>query len=57
MDIKEKNRKQYKRPQINQVNLEIEEAVLANCKLDVGQPGLGGRTCDHGACKKDIFGS
>lgn len=57
MDIKEKNRKQYKRPQISQVNLEIEEAVLANCKLNVGQPGLGGRTCDHGACKKDIFGS
>ncbi len=36
METKEKNRKNYKKPQINQVNLVIEEAVLQACKMSAG---------------------
>ncbi len=52
METKEKNRKNYKKPQINQVNLAIEEAVLAACKTGPGQPGALTRNCDHGSCKR-----
>ncbi len=57
METKEKNRKNYKKPQINQVNLIMEEAVLQACKTAAGQPGLGTQNCDHSACKKGIYGS
>ncbi len=33
METKGKIRKQYKKPQVSQVKLEIEEAVLAACKV------------------------
>ncbi|HUU50923.1 MAG TPA: hypothetical protein VMW81_08190 [Nitrospinota bacterium] len=36
METKEKNRKNYKKPQINHVNLVIEEAVLQACKTSAG---------------------
>ena len=57
METKEKNRKNYKKPQINQVDLLTEEAVLAACKTGAGAPGLGTKNCDHPGCKKSIYGS
>lgn len=57
MEEKEKNRKNYKKPQINQVNLVIEEAVLQACKTGPGAAGSGAQNCDHAGCKKGIYGS
>jgi len=57
METKEKNRKNYKKPQINQVNLVIEEAVLQACKTGAAAPGLGAQNCDHPGCKKGVYGS
>ena len=57
METKEKNRKKYKKPQINQVNLVIKEAVLQACKTGPGASGQGGQNCDFAACKKSIYGS
>ncbi len=54
---KKELRKKYKKPQIDQVNLVIEEAVLAACKTGAGQPGKDIQTCDHAGCKKGIYGS
>lgn len=57
MEIREKNRKQYKRPQISQVKLEIEEAVLVVCKTTNGSTGRGEPVgCKLGKCK-DSYGS
>lgn len=36
METKEEIRKSYIKPQINQVKLEIQEAVLLNCKSQTG---------------------
>jgi len=57
LETKEKNRKNYKKPQINQVNLVIEEAVLQACKTGPGASGASTRNCDHAGCKKSIYGS
>jgi len=57
LERKEKSRKNYKKPQINQVNLIIEEAVLQACKTGPGATGANLRNCDHGACKKSVYGS
>jgi len=57
LERKEKDRKNYKKPQINQVNLEIEEAVLAACKTGPGAAGKGAKNCDNIACKQSIYGS
>lgn len=57
METKEKNRKNYKKPQINQVNLIMEEAVLQACKTSQGAPGQSTQNCNHSACKKGIYGS
>lgn len=57
MEPKVKNRKNYKKPQINQVNLVIEEAVLQACKTGPGAPGKARRNCDFSACKKSVYGS
>jgi len=57
LETKEKNRKNYKKPQINQVNLVIEEAVLAACKTGLGAAGSGLKSCDHPTCAKSIYGS
>ena len=57
METKEKNRKNYKKPQINQVNLVIEEAVLQACKTGAGALGKGTKNCDNVACKRSVYGS
>ena len=57
METKEKNRKNYIKPQINQVNLVIEEAVLQACKTGLAALGKGLNNCDFSACKKGIYGS
>jgi len=57
MEAKEKNRKNYKKPQINQVNLIIEEAVLQACKTGPLAAGKLLDHCDHAGCKKSIYGS
>ena len=57
MEKKVKNRKNYQKPQIDQVNLVIEEAVLQACKASAGAPGKGTKTCSISPCKKGTFGS
>ncbi len=57
MNTKEKDRKNYQKPQINQVNLIIEEAVLQACKTGAGQVGRGGKTCDKNPCRTGTYGS
>lgn len=59
METKEKARKTYKKPQINQVKLVIEEAVLQACKTSYGDTAgksASGKFCGNKACK-DTFGS
>ncbi len=51
MEPKVKNRKNYQKPQISQVNLIIEEAVLQACKTGAGQSGRGTKTCDQNPCR------
>jgi len=52
METKEKNRKNYKKPQINQVNLVIEEAVLQACKGSAGDAaGKKGAGCAVAQCQ------
>lgn len=58
MEKKGKIRKCYEKPQITQVKLEIEEAVLQACKTGPGStdgktpgPGCGGSAC------QTIYGS
>jgi hypothetical protein len=57
MKDKIKSRKNYKKPQIDRVNLIIEEAVLQACKTGPGAAGRSGNNCDFAACKKSIYGS
>ncbi|NIO49842.1 MAG: hypothetical protein GTN73_10470 [Candidatus Aminicenantes bacterium] len=57
MEKKGKRRKKYKKPQIDQVSLIIEEAVLQACKTGAGQTGKRGNTCDFPGCKKSTYGS
>ena len=57
MEKKGKRRKNYKKPQINQVNLIIEEAVLQACKTGPGAAGKGGQNCDFSACRRNTYGS
>jgi len=58
MDTKEKVRKQYKKPQISQVKLEVEEAVLTACKnpTTLGKDAIGCKP-GTGACKTTFVGS
>ncbi len=52
METKEKKRKNYKKPQINQVNLVIEEAVLQACKTIGGDTsGKKGAGCSVQQCQ------
>jgi len=51
METKEKNRKNYKKPQVHKVKLEIDEAVLLGCKATTLTTALGTRYCGHGTCK------
>ena len=55
METKEKSRKNYKKPQINQVNLVIEEAVLQACKTSGGDTsGKKGSGCAVQQCRITI---
>ena len=54
METKEKNRKNYKKPQINQVNLVIEEAVLQACKSAGDSSAKKGAGCGTPQCKTTI---
>jgi len=52
LETKEKNRKTYKKPQINQVNLVIEEAVLQACKTSAGDvAGKNTKGCAIASCQ------
>ncbi len=51
METKEKARKTYKKPQINQVKLVIEEAVLQACKVST-ELAKKTKACDHPGCKR-----
>jgi len=57
METKEKNRKTYKKPQVNKVKLETEEAVLQACKTfsgdTAGKVGAA-KFCGNAACKTAI---
>jgi len=57
VETKEKNRKIYKKPQVNKVNLETEEAVLQACKTfsgdTAGKVGAG-KWCGNAACKTEM---
>ena len=55
METKGKNRKNYKKPQINQVNLIIEEAVLQACKTIAGDTsGKKGAGCTAANCRTTV---
>jgi hypothetical protein len=45
-----KSRKPYKKPQINQVKLVVDEAVLAGCKVQAGNPGAVTKHCTFKDC-------
>ena len=45
-----KSRKTYKKPQINQIKLVVDEAVLAGCKVAAGNPGEITKHCTHKNC-------
>jgi len=51
METKEKTRKTYMKPEINQVKLVIEEAVLQACKVST-ELAKTDRACDHPGCKR-----
>jgi hypothetical protein len=48
--MSKKSRKTYKKPQINQVKLVVEEAVLGACKIKPGGAGPEPKTCAHVQC-------
>ena len=48
--MSKKSRKTYKKPQINQVKLVIEEAVLLACKVTAGNPGAVTKHCTFKDC-------
>jgi hypothetical protein len=45
-----KSRKTYKKPQINQVKLVVDEAILAGCKVTAGNPGEIAKHCTFKDC-------
>lgn len=52
MDADGKARKPYKKPTIERVRLEMEEAVLQACKTNAAEPSRVKRDCAHPACKR-----
>ncbi len=55
--MKKNIRAHYKKPKLNRIKLEIEEAVLTFCKTVQGDPsGVGNKYCGHNQCKA-TFGS
>ena len=57
--IKQNNRKHYKRPQVSQIKLETEDAVLGNCKSTTGvTTGAKNDTiCNTSPLCRDTYGS
>jgi len=56
METKEKERKHYKKPKINQVKLVIKEAVLSGCKTvygDTAGKAAAAKFCGNSACKME----
>lgn len=51
METKEKIRRSYIKPRVTQVKLEIQEAILANCKTSSAAVGKNAKTCVNIACK------
>ncbi len=52
METKAKNRKNYKKPQVHKVKLEIDEAVLLGCKVASGDAAKGKTSgCNHPGCR------
>jgi hypothetical protein len=51
MRVSEKNRKSYRKPEIQQVRLVVEEAVLQACKTDASQAAGKNKNCDHPQCR------
>ena len=49
--MSKKSRKTYKKPEINQVKLVIEEAVLAGCKVRATELAQTTRHCNHTTCQ------
>lgn len=47
-------RKQYKKPEITQVKLAMDEAILTACKTTASAAGKKNKTCGHKACKKTL---
>jgi hypothetical protein len=54
--MSKESRKTYKKPQIKQVKLVVEEAVLGGCKIQQGSAGPEPRKCGHKDCMQ-TFGS
>ncbi len=50
-------KKSYKKPEVKQVKLVSEEAVLSACKTEAGLDGRDARDCDTAPCKKGAYGS
>lgn len=50
-------KKTYQKPQLRQVRLRPEEAVLGNCKTGSGAGGLSGGTCVNGVLNCNNIGS
>ena len=48
--MSKKSRKTYKKPQINQVKLVVDEAILAGCKVAPGNPGAITKHCTFKDC-------
>jgi hypothetical protein len=52
MNTKKRTRKSYKKPQLTQVKLQLEEAVLQPCKgFDNDPTGKSTKWCGHEGCK------
>jgi hypothetical protein len=57
MESRGKARKPYSKPQVHQVKLHIEEAVLQACKtVPTDTSGKANQYCGHSGCKKE-YGS
>ena len=55
METKDKTRKPYQRPQVTQVKLEMEEAVLQACKATASDAsGKKNKVCGHPGCKSTL---
>ena len=52
------SKKNYEKPEIKQVAIIPEEAVLSGCKRDAGDgTGKNNKGCNASACRKGVYGS